>query len=116
MSERPHETEALLQALLADHLGILVDDERDGECRGWVLTKREAGVADAEGAGDGGRWITCFSIQQVAVSLMVFLLVGVAGWRRRADTNSNPVIVVLSLALAGIAARILRRQHPADRA
>jgi amino acid transporter len=36
-----------------------------------------------------------------AVSLMVFLLVGVAGWRRRADTNSNPVIV--ALAIGGIA-------------
>jgi amino acid transporter len=37
-----------------------------------------------------------------AVSLLVFLLVGLAGWRRRADTNSNPVIVLLALALVGI--------------
>ena len=32
-----------------------------------------------------------------AVSLTVFLLVGIAGWRRRADTNSNPVIVALAI-------------------
>ena len=37
-----------------------------------------------------------------AVSLVVFLLVGLAGWRRRADTNSNPVIVMLALGLTGI--------------
>jgi amino acid transporter len=37
-----------------------------------------------------------------AVSLMVFLLVGLAGWRRRADTKSNPLIVVLAIAATGI--------------
>ncbi len=37
-----------------------------------------------------------------ATSLMVFLLVGVAGWRRRADTKSNPVIVGLALATTGV--------------
>ncbi len=37
-----------------------------------------------------------------AVSLMVFVLVGLAGWRRRADTNSNPAIVILAVAATGI--------------
>jgi amino acid transporter len=37
-----------------------------------------------------------------AVSLMVFLLVGIAGWRRRADTNSNPVIVALAITVIAI--------------
>ena len=37
-----------------------------------------------------------------AVSLMVFLLVGLAGWRRRADTNSNPIIVALAIIVIGI--------------
>ena len=37
-----------------------------------------------------------------AVALMVFLLVGLAGWRRRADTKSNPLIVVLAIAATGI--------------
>ena len=37
-----------------------------------------------------------------AVSLMVFLLVGLAGWRRRADTNSNPVIVIAAIAVIAI--------------
>ena len=33
---------------------------------------------------------------------MAFLLVGFAGWRRRADTNSNPVIVGLAIAVFAI--------------
>ena len=32
-----------------------------------------------------------------AVSLAVFLLVGAAGWRRRHDTGSNPVMILLSM-------------------
>jgi hypothetical protein len=28
--------------------------------------------------------------------------VGVAGWRRRADTNSNPVIIALALIVIGV--------------
>jgi amino acid transporter len=34
-----------------------------------------------------------------AVSLAVFLLVGAAGWRKRHDTGSNPVIILLSMAV-----------------
>ena len=34
-----------------------------------------------------------------AVALMIFLLVGVAGWRCRKDTRSNPAIIVLALAV-----------------
>ncbi len=37
-----------------------------------------------------------------AVSLTVFLLVGIAGWRRRADTNSNPVIVGLAISVVAV--------------
>jgi amino acid transporter len=37
-----------------------------------------------------------------AVSLAVFLLVGLAGWRRRHDTASSPVIIVLALALIAV--------------
>lgn len=51
-----------------------------------------------------------------AVSLVVFLLVGLAGWRRRADTNSNPVIVMLALGLTGSCSGSSRstrsRPHP----
>ena len=32
-----------------------------------------------------------------AVALVIFLLVGIAGWRRRKDTGSNPAIIVLAL-------------------
>jgi amino acid transporter len=34
-----------------------------------------------------------------AVSMMVFVLIGLAGWRRRHDTGSNPAIVVASIIL-----------------
>ncbi|HEY7176993.1 MAG TPA: amino acid permease, partial [Micromonosporaceae bacterium] len=37
-----------------------------------------------------------------AVSLAVFLLIGVAGWRRRHDTGSNPVIVVAAIAVIAV--------------
>lgn len=37
-----------------------------------------------------------------AVSLMVFLLVGIAGWRRRADTHSNPIIILITIAVIAI--------------
>ncbi|HZE14805.1 MAG TPA: APC family permease [Mycobacterium sp.] len=49
-----------------------------------------------------------------AVSLMVFLLVGIAGWRRRADTNSTPVIVALAIAVIGVVLGLLAivRRHP----
>jgi hypothetical protein len=33
---------------------------------------------------------------------MVFLLVGIAGWRRRTDTHSNPLIVVLAIAVIAV--------------
>jgi amino acid transporter len=34
-----------------------------------------------------------------AVALMIFVLVGFAGWRRRADTGSNPAIVAAAIGL-----------------
>jgi amino acid transporter len=37
-----------------------------------------------------------------AVSLAVFLLIGVAGWRRRHDTGSNPVIVLVAIAFIAV--------------
>lgn len=54
MHERPYEAEALLQALLADHPEVLVGGDEEGDGRGWVLVKREAGVLDAEDA--AARW------------------------------------------------------------
>src|SRR3954447_4203763 len=32
-----------------------------------------------------------------AVALVIFLLVGIAGWRRRKDTGSNPAIIIMAL-------------------
>jgi amino acid transporter len=37
-----------------------------------------------------------------AVSLAVFLLIGVAGWRRRRETGSNPVIVLTAIAVIAV--------------
>ena len=37
-----------------------------------------------------------------AVSLMVFLLIGLAGWRRRVDTGSNAAIVLLAIVVIGV--------------
>jgi amino acid transporter len=37
-----------------------------------------------------------------AVSLLVFLLVGLAGWQRRAETGSNSAIVLLAVAVIGV--------------
>jgi len=37
-----------------------------------------------------------------AVALMIFLLVGAAGWRRRADTGSNPAIVLLAIGVTAV--------------
>jgi hypothetical protein len=34
--------------------------------------------------------------------MIVFLLVGLAGWRRRHDTGSNPAIVLASIALISL--------------
>src|SRR5436309_131671 len=45
MREERYEAEHVLQALIAEHPEILADDE-EGDRSGWVLVKREAGVAD----------------------------------------------------------------------
>ena len=37
-----------------------------------------------------------------AVSLLVFLLVGLAGWQRRADIRGNPVIIALAIGVIGV--------------
>jgi amino acid transporter len=37
-----------------------------------------------------------------AVSLLVFLLIGLAGWQRRADTGSNAAIVVVAVAVIAV--------------
>ncbi|HXV32638.1 MAG TPA: hypothetical protein VD769_01415 [Gaiellaceae bacterium] len=37
-----------------------------------------------------------------AVALMIFILVGIAGWRRRADTGASPAIVILAIAVTAV--------------
>lgn len=54
MIERRYDTEDVLQALLADHPEVLAGSDEGGEHEGWLLVRREAGVADAVDA--SGRW------------------------------------------------------------
>jgi len=53
MREQPYAAEDILQALIADHPEVLVEDA-DEDVSGWVLVKREAGVPDREDGSD--RW------------------------------------------------------------
>lgn len=54
MTERLYETEDVLQALLAEHPEVLAGGDEGREHEGWVLVRREAGVADA--ADSSSRW------------------------------------------------------------
>ena len=46
-----------------------------------------------------------------ACSLLIFLLVGIAGYRRRAETGSRAPIVLAAIARDRDRARLLRRRH-----
>jgi hypothetical protein len=55
MSERPYDSEDLLQRLLADHPSVLAGTQLgSGEPRRWLLVRREVGVPSEEAG--GGRW------------------------------------------------------------
>jgi hypothetical protein len=55
MTEQPYDSEALLQALLADYPDLLVGDQIDpAEPRRWLLVSREMPVPSEEAG--GGRW------------------------------------------------------------
>src|SRR5690606_7076339 len=57
MTERPYDSESLLQKLLADYPALLAGDQGDDAApRRWILIKREAAVPDREGS--TGRWST----------------------------------------------------------
>lgn len=53
MRQRPYETEAVLQELLANHPKILAGDLVDtDDPRRWLLVSREMGVPSEEGGGN----------------------------------------------------------------
>lgn len=55
MTERPYDSEDLLQRLLAEYPGVLAGDQMDRAApRRWLLITREMAVPDAEGG--AGRW------------------------------------------------------------
>jgi hypothetical protein len=87
MREQPYEAETLLQALIAEHPEILADDE-GGEW-GWVLVKREAGVADREHGAD--RWsLDHLFLDQAGVPTLVEV-------KRSSDTRARREVVAQML-------------------
>ena len=50
-----------------------------------------------------------------ACSLAIFLLVGMAGYRLRAETGSNAAIVLAAIGVTAIVLVVLRRRHAAQR-
>jgi hypothetical protein len=69
-----------------------------GAICGFLLGESAPGWWIAQAAGD----LSAIASVGSAVALMIFLLVGAAGYRRRADTGSNAVIVVLAMAVTAI--------------
>jgi hypothetical protein len=85
LTERPYETEDVLQALLADHPGLLAGDELAETPRRWVLLSREVGIADREGA--SGRWsLDHLFVDQDAIPTLVEV-------KRSSDTRIRREVV-----------------------
>jgi hypothetical protein len=85
LTERPYETEDVLQALLADHPGLLAGDDVGDTPRRWVLLSREVGVADDDGA--SGRWsLDHLFVDQDAIPTLVEV-------KRSSDTRIRREVV-----------------------
>jgi hypothetical protein len=89
MIERLYETEDVLQALLAEHPEVLAGGDEAGEHQGWLLVRREAGVADSKDS--SSRW----SLDHLFLdALGVPTLVEV---KRSTDTRSRREVVAQML-------------------
>lgn len=85
LTERPYETEDVLQTLLADHPGLLAGDDVADTPRRWVLLSREVGVADEDGA--SGRWsLDHLFVDQDAIPTLVEV-------KRSSDTRIRREVV-----------------------
>jgi hypothetical protein len=71
LTERPYDSEQLLQSLLANHPDLLAGDQiSPGDSRHWLLVRREAGVPSVEGGPD--RWsIDHLFLDQEGVATLV---------------------------------------------
>lgn len=85
MTERPYATEDALQALLAEHPGLLAGDQFGDAPRRWVLLSREVAVADADSA--AGRWsVDHLFVDQDAIPTLVEV-------KRSSDTRIRREVV-----------------------
>jgi hypothetical protein len=86
MVERPYESEAVLQQLLAKHPSLLAGDQLQGASpRRWVLVAREASLPSDEDG--GGRWsVDHLFLDQDAVPTLVEV-------KQRSDTRIRREVV-----------------------
>jgi hypothetical protein len=85
MVERPYDSEDALQALLADHPGLLAGEDVGDAPRQWVLLSREVGVADQADA--AGRWaLDHLFVDQDAIPTLVEV-------KRSSDTRIRREVV-----------------------
>lgn len=92
-----------MQALLAEHPEVLAGGEPDGEGHGWVLVKREAGVADAEGAPE--RWsLDHLFLDADGIPTLVEV-------KRSSDTRARREVVAQMLDYAANATAFWKLEH-----
>jgi hypothetical protein len=85
LTERPYETEDVLQALLAEHPGLLAGEDVGDSPRRWVLLSREVSIGDEEGA--SGRWsLDHLFVDQDAIPTLVEV-------KRSSDTRIRREVV-----------------------
>ena len=108
LNERSYETEDVLQALVAEHPGLLAGEDVGNSPRRWLLLAREVGVADSEGG--TSRWsLDHLFVDQDAVPTLVEV-------KRGSDTRIRREVVGQLLEYAANGAHYwpgeqLRRLH-----
>lgn len=106
MDEQPYDAETMLQRLLAEHPALLAGGDDEGEAN-WLLIEREAGVADAEGA--GSRWsLDHLFVDRDAVPTLVEV-------KRSSDTRSRREVVAQMLDYAANASAHWPAEHLRER-
>jgi Na+/proline symporter len=73
-------------------LGAIAEEARFDVVRRFGSQSQDANFVDLSSIASVGS----------AVSLLVFLLIGLAGWRRRADTGSNAAIVLAAIGVIAV--------------
>src|SRR5438445_1356883 len=86
MVERPYDSEALLQKLLADYPDLLAGDQMDSATpRRWLFVSREQGVPGEDGGSD--RWaVDHLFLDQDGIATLVEV-------KRSTETGNRPYVV-----------------------